>query len=74
MPDQKLTRAESLKSWTLDPAYAAFQEKEKGSISVGKAADFLILNKDIMQVAEKEILTALPVVTVLGGEVVYGKF
>lgn len=74
LPDQKLTRAESLKSWTLDPAYAAFQEKEKGSIAPGKAADFLILNKDVMQVAEKEILTALPVITVLGGEVVYGKF
>jgi predicted amidohydrolase YtcJ len=74
MPDQKLTRAESLKSWTLDPAYAAFQEKEKGSISVGKAADFLILNKDVMQVAEKEILTALPVVTVSAVRWVYGKF
>ncbi len=74
MPDQKLTRVESLKSWTLDPAYAAFEEKEKGSITAGKLADFLVLNKDVMQVPEKEILTALPVITVLGGEVVFGKF
>lgn len=70
MPDQKLSREETLKSWTLDPAYAAFEESKKGSIAKGKLADFLILNKDVMQVPEKEILTALPVVTVLGGEIV----
>ena len=58
----------------LDPAYAAFEENRKGSISVGKMADFLILNRDIMKIPEKEILSALPVATVLGGELVYGKF
>jgi predicted amidohydrolase YtcJ len=73
MPDQKLTRAETLKSWTLDPAYAAFEENRKGSITAGKMADFLILNKDVMQIPEKEILTALPVASVLGGKLVFGK-
>ncbi len=71
MPDQKLSRDETLKSWTLDGAYAAFEEAKKGSITPGKVADFLILNKDIMTTPEKEILTALPRVTVLGGEIVY---
>lgn len=72
MPDQKLSREETLRSWTLDGAYAAFEEKSKGSISVGKVADFLVLNKDVMKVPEKEILTALPKVTVLGGKIVHG--
>lgn len=71
MPDQKLTREEALKSWTLDGAYAAFEEKTKGSITSGKVADFLILQKDIMKIPEKEILTTLPKMTVLGGEIVY---
>jgi predicted amidohydrolase YtcJ len=71
MPDQKLTRVETLKSWTLDGAYAAFEEKTKGSIEPGKVADFLILNKDVMTVPEKEILTALPRTTFLGGEAVF---
>lgn len=72
MPDQKLSRDETLKSWTLDGAYAAFEEKTKGSISPGKVADFLILNKDVMTVPEKEILTALPAATYLGGKRVQG--
>jgi predicted amidohydrolase YtcJ len=71
LPGEKLTREETLKSWTLDGAYAAFEEGRKGSITPGKAADFLILNKDIMTVPEKEILTALPRMTFLGGELVF---
>lgn len=71
LPQEKLTREEALKSWTLDAAYAAFEEGKKGSITPGKLADFLILTADVMRIPEKEILKAGPRVTVLGGEIVY---
>ncbi len=70
-PDQRLTREESLESFTLTPAYAAFEEKQKGSITVGKLADFLILEKDIMKIAPKEVLTTKITSTYLGGKLVY---
>jgi predicted amidohydrolase YtcJ len=73
MPDQKLSRAEALESWTLSGAYAAFEEKLKGSISVGKLADFLVLDTDIMSADPKAILTAKPKMTFLGGKIVYEK-
>ena len=70
-PEQRLTREEALKSYTLNGAYAAFQEKDLGSISVGKLADITVLSKDIMRVPEDEILTAHVVYTILGGQVKY---
>ncbi|MCX6591135.1 MAG: amidohydrolase [Acidobacteria bacterium] len=73
MPSEKLSRVETLKSWTFDGAYAAFEEDKKGSITPGKVADFLVLTKDVMTIPEKEILTTLPKMTVLGGEVVFEK-
>ncbi len=71
MPDQKLTREESLESFTLTPAYAAFEEKQKGSITPGKFADFLILEKDIMKIAPKEVLKTKITSTYVGGKEVY---
>ncbi len=71
MPDQKLTREESLESFTLTPAYAAFEEKQKGSITIGKLADFLVLEKDIMKIAPKEVLTTKIAATYVGGKLVY---
>ncbi|MCX6613574.1 MAG: amidohydrolase family protein, partial [Acidobacteria bacterium] len=70
-PDQRLTSEESLESFTLTPAYAAFEEKQKGSITVGKLADFLILEKDIMKIAPKEVLTTKITSTYLGGKLVH---
>lgn len=70
-PDQRMTREEALRSMTLWPAYAAFQEKELGSISTGKYADFTILNRDIMTVAPERILGAQVVATYVGGAPVY---
>jgi hypothetical protein len=69
--DQRMTREEALRSMTLWPAYAAFQENELGSITAGKYADFTILNRDIMTVAPERILGAQVVATYVGGVPVY---
>lgn len=70
-PDQKMTRAQALKSYTFDAAYGAFEEDIKGSITVGKLADFTIFDNDIMTVSEDKILTTKVVMTIFNGEVVY---
>ncbi|MUH35382.1 amidohydrolase [Zobellia amurskyensis] len=70
-PLQKMTRNQALRSYTLDAAYAAFQENDKGSIEVGKWADFTILDKNIMTIPENQILETKVAMTVIGGEVVF---
>jgi predicted amidohydrolase YtcJ len=70
-PDQRMTRAEALRSYTLNAAYAAFEEKEKGSLSVGKLADVTVLSKDILTVPEEEIKRATVDYTIVGGKVVH---
>jgi predicted amidohydrolase YtcJ len=70
-PEEAMTREQALKAFTLWPAYAAFEEAERGSIEVGKWADFTIFDKDIMTVSEAEILTARNMMTVVNGEVVF---
>lgn len=57
---------------TLDPAYASFAERELGSLSPGKKADFVVFDRDIMAVPASEILRAKVVATVVDGEVMYG--
>ncbi len=69
--DQAMTRAQALKSYTLDGAYAEFEEDFKGSIEIGKAADFTVFDKNIMTVPEMEILEAKSVMTVVNGEIVF---
>ena len=70
-PDQKMTRVQALKSYTLDAAYGAFEEDIKGSISPGKLADFTIYNQDLMTVAEDDILNTTIVMTIFDGKIVY---
>jgi predicted amidohydrolase YtcJ len=70
-PEQKMTRAEALESMTIWPAYAAFQEQTLGSLTPGKFADFVILDRDIMTVPDAEILGANVVATYIGGKAVY---
>ncbi|CAN5584363.1 amidohydrolase [soil metagenome] len=70
-PEQAVTRAQALRMLTRWPAYAAFQEQEKGSIEVGKLADLTILSDDIMKIPEAEILRTRCLMTVIGGEVVF---
>lgn len=66
-----LSREDALKGMTIWAAYAAFEEQEKGSIEKNKYADFVVLDRDIMQVPEKEIFSAQVLMTVSGGEIVY---
>jgi hypothetical protein len=71
MPEQKLTRLEALKMFTIDAAYAGFEEKIKGSLEKGKLADIVILSKDILSIPAKEILNTKIEMTILGGKIVY---
>ena len=69
--DQRMSRMDALKSYTLNPAYAAFEESSKGSLKVGKLADMTVLSKDITTIADDEIPTAKVSYTVVGGKVLY---
>jgi len=69
--DQKMTRLEGLKSYTINGAYAGFEEHIKGSLKVGKLADVTVLSKDILTVPDSEILSAKVLYTIVGGKVLY---
>ncbi len=69
--DQRMSRLEALESYTINAAYAAFEESIKGSISVGKLADITVLDRDIMTIPEAEIAGTQIEYTIVGGEVVY---
>ena len=70
-PEEAVTRAQALKMFTIWPAYAAFEEKLRGSIETGKLADLTILSADIMTIPELDILKTRCVMTVINGEIVY---
>jgi predicted amidohydrolase YtcJ len=70
-PDQRMSRMEALKSYTINGAYAGFEEENRGSLKPGKYADITVLSKDILKVPEDEIPTAKVVHTIVGGKVLY---
>lgn len=70
-PEQRLTREEALQSYTLNNAYAAFEEAIKGSLSVGKLADITVLSQNLLTVPEEKIPATEVLYTIVGGEVVY---
>ena len=70
-PEQRLTRDQALRSYTINNAFAAFEENIKGSITPDKLADITVLSKDIMSVSEDEILETEIIYTILGGKIVY---
>ncbi|KAG6335056.1 hypothetical protein ID866_4034 [Astraeus odoratus] len=72
-PAERLTRSQALKGMTLDAAYASFSESFLGSLTIGKKADFVVLDKDIMTVPAPEILETKVLATVIDGGVVYGE-
>ncbi len=70
-PDQVLGREEALRTATLDAAWGVFEEDVKGSLTVGKLADVVVLSQDILTVAEDEIPATEVDLTIVGGEVAY---
>ncbi len=70
-PAQRMTRTEALESYTINGAYAAFEEDVKGSLTPGKYADIVVLSKDILTIPEEEIPTTEVLYTIVGGEVRY---
>ncbi len=70
-PEQKMTREEALKSYTINGAYATFEENIKGSLTPGKLADIVVLSKNILTVPENEIKDTKVLYTIIGGKIVY---
>ncbi len=70
-PRQKMTRMEALKSYTINNAYAGFEEDIKGSLEVGKLADITVLDRDILTIPEEDIPNTTISYTIVGGEVMY---
>jgi predicted amidohydrolase YtcJ len=69
--DQRMSRLEALRSYTIQAAYAAFEEKAKGSLAVGKLGDVVVLSQDILTIAEDQIPSAQVTHTIIGGKVVF---
>ena len=72
-PDQCMTRFQALRSYTIDAAYAAFEENIKGTLAPGKLADLVVFSKDIMTIADEEILSTEVLYTIIGGKILYKK-
>jgi predicted amidohydrolase YtcJ len=70
-PEQKLTLEEALSGYTVEAAYAEFEESAKGSIEKGKLADLTVISQDIAKLPPKEILSIHVLITFVGGKVVY---
>ena len=71
MPEQVMSREEAIRAYTNWPAYAAFLEDVSGSIEVGKYADLIVLDKDILQVPAQQILETEVLTTIVAGEIVF---
>ncbi len=70
-PEQAMTREEAIYSYTYAPAYATFEEKDKGSIEAGKLADIVVLSNNLVTCTDEEILATKVQMTIVGGEVKY---
>ncbi len=73
-PEQRISVAQSIQAYTLESAYAGFEEKDRGSLVAGKWADLVILSRDILADSERDhIAEAEVLLTMVGGKVVYQK-
>ncbi len=71
LPEQKISVEEAIKCYTINNAYAAFEEDEKGSVEKGKLADFVVLGDDILKIDPVKIKDVKVKMTILGGEIIY---
>lgn len=72
-PEQKITVKEAIEAYTMNNAYAAFEEHEKGSITVGKLADLVVLEEDILTIDPVKIEKVEVAMTILGGNIIYNR-
>jgi predicted amidohydrolase YtcJ len=72
-PDQRMSRLDALKSYTISGAYAAFEEQSRGTLKPGKYADLVVLSRDILTIPEDQIPSTEVLYTVVGGKVKYKK-
>ena len=70
-PDQRLTLQEALRGYTVEAAYAAFDEQDKGSIEPGKLADFTVVSTDILHAPPRSLLSTQVVLAIIGGQIAY---
>jgi predicted amidohydrolase YtcJ len=70
-PKQKMTRIEALKSYTINAAYGAFEDQIKGSIEIGKYADFTVFSQNLITIPEEKILDTKVLYTIVNGVVEY---
>lgn len=70
-PEQRMTREEAIHSYTLGNAYAGFEENFKGSVTKGKAADFVVLSQDLVNCTDEEILESKVLMTMVDGQIRY---
>jgi predicted amidohydrolase YtcJ len=70
-PEQRMTRAEAIHSYTLGNAYAGFEEDFKGSVTSGKVADFVVLSHDLINCTDDEILSSKVLLTMVNGQIKY---
>ena len=73
MPEEKLTVDQMLRGFTINGAFASFEENVKGSLEPGKLADFVILSQDPTQCDPKKLRNIFVEETILGGRTVYRK-
>ena len=72
-PEQRMTRKEAISSYTLWNAFAAFEENDKGSLSIGKLADMVVLSNNLLTCSDEDILNTKVLMTIVGGEIKYRK-
>ena len=70
-PEEKLTVEEAIQAYTLNTAYAGFEEDIKGSIEIGKLADLAVLSDDLIKISPDEIKDVTVSLTIVGGKVVF---
>jgi predicted amidohydrolase YtcJ len=70
-PEQRISREEALRMYTTGPAYMQFNDKDRGSIEVGKLGDMVVIDRDYFTCPEDEIRSIRPVMTILNGKIVY---
>jgi len=72
-PEQRISVEEAIKAYTINNAYAAFEEEIRGSIEAGKLADITIFDRNLIEIPEEEILQAEVIYTVVDGKIVFEK-